>query len=59
MLMAPTITKTAPADASSVARHSERAASLNADGTQKWFIPPFVIPAVIVLLVAGRAIYLS
>lgn len=38
---------------------AERAASLRADGTQQWFIPPFVIPVVIVLLVAGRAIYLS
>jgi hypothetical protein len=32
---------------------------LNADGTLNWFIPPYVIPALIVLLVAARAIWLA
>lgn len=41
------------------ANHSERTASLNSDGTLKWFIPPFVIPALILLLVAARLIWLS
>lgn len=40
-------------------RTTERTVSLKADGTQKWFIPPFVLPAFIIVLVAGRAIYLS
>jgi hypothetical protein len=39
--------------------HSGRAASLNADGTLNWFIPPYVIPALIVLLVAARPIWLA
>lgn len=56
--MSQTIVKTAAEDSSS-ASHAERAASLNEDGTQKWFIPPYVIPAVIVLLIAARALYLS
>lgn len=29
-----------------------RVASLNADGSQKWFIPPYVVPAVIAAGVA-------
>ena len=41
------------------ARTSDRVASLNKDGTLKWFIPPYVIPAVILLLVAIRAVSLS
>jgi hypothetical protein len=38
---------------------SDHIASLNKDGTLNWFIPPYVIPALIILLVAGRAIFLS
>ena len=41
------------------ARTSDRVASLNKDGTLKWFIPPYVIPAVILLLVAARALSLT
>ena len=35
----------------------ESIASLNADGSLKWFIPPYVIPFVIVALVAAHAIW--
>lgn len=38
---------------------TERAASLNADGTLNWFIPPYIIPALITLLIAARAFWLS
>lgn len=57
--MLQSITRTAAGDPSSSASHAERATSLNTDGKQKWFIPPFVLPVVIVFLVAGRAIYLG
>jgi hypothetical protein len=40
-------------------RRSDHIASLNADGTLNWFIPPYVIPTLIILLVAVRAIHLS
>lgn len=33
-----------------------RVASLNADGAQKWFIPPYVIPAFILMLVIAQAV---
>ena len=36
-----------------------RIASLNADGSQKWFIPPYIIPFALVLLVVVRGISLS
>ncbi|WP_156767660.1 hypothetical protein [Candidatus Viadribacter manganicus] len=46
---------TTPApDAASAA---ESIASLNSDGTKKWFIPPYVIPAVILALVTCRALF--
>ena len=35
---------------------SESVASLNLDGAKKWFIPPYVVPDVILALVAGYAI---
>jgi hypothetical protein len=41
------------------ARTSDRVASLNKDGTLKWFIPPYVIPVAVLLLVAARALSLS
>lgn len=34
-------------------------ASLNDDGTLKWFIPPYVIPFVVLALVAARALWLA
>lgn len=52
-------TKTSAPDVPSGGGRTERTASLNADGTQKWFIPPFVLPAFIIVLIAGRAIFLS
>lgn len=36
-----------------------RIASLNADGSQKWFIPPYIIPFALVLLIVVRGISLS
>lgn len=36
---------------------AESIASLNSDGTKKWFIPPYVIPAVILALVISRALF--
>lgn len=39
--------------------HHEPTASLNADGTLNWFIPPYVIPAFVILLVIGRVIWPS
>jgi hypothetical protein len=38
---------------------TERVASLNADGTLKWFIPPYVIPFFILAVVIVRALFLS
>jgi len=35
---------------------NESVASLNRDGSRKWFIPPYVVPGVIVALVAVFAI---
>lgn len=32
-------------------------ASLNSDGTTKWFIPPYVVPAVILALVIATALF--
>lgn len=52
-------TKTSARDVPSGGGRAERTTSLNAKGTQNWFIPPFVLPAFIVLLVAGRAMFLS
>ncbi|MEQ1489161.1 MAG: hypothetical protein ABL932_01290 [Terricaulis sp.] len=46
------MTRSAP-DAASA---DESIASLNSDGTKKWFIPPYVIPAVILALVIYRAL---
>jgi hypothetical protein len=47
------------AKTSNPANSAERTASLNADGSLKWFIPPYVIPGLIVVLVAARVIWLS
>lgn len=38
---------------------SDHVASLNDDGTPNWFIPPFVIPFVVLALVAARAFWLA
>ncbi len=38
---------------------SNHVASLNDDGTRKWFIPPYVIPFVVLALVAARAFWLA
>jgi hypothetical protein len=40
-------------------RTSQNVTSLNYDGSLKWFIPPYVIPFVILALVAARALWLS
>ena len=32
-------------------------ASLNSDGAKNWFIPPYVVPGVILALVAAYAVY--
>lgn len=44
---------------SSSAIRSETIASLNADGSPNWFIPPYIIPALMVLVIAARVIWLS
>jgi hypothetical protein len=44
------------ADNSHAAPASERVASLNSDGTLKWFIPPYIIPLTIALLVFAAAL---
>lgn len=33
-----------------------RVASLNADGGPRWFIPPYVIPVFILILVVAQAV---
>jgi len=34
-------------------------ASLNHDGTVKWFIPPYIVPFVVLALIAMRALWLA
>lgn len=36
---------------------NESVASLNRDGSKKWFIPPYVVPGVILALVVVYAIF--
>jgi hypothetical protein len=59
MLMPQPNAKTSHLATSSGANDAERTASLNADGSLNWFIPPYVIPAFIVLLVAARSFWLA
>jgi hypothetical protein len=59
MLMSQSNTKPAHPATSSGANSAERTASLNSDGSLKWFIPPYVIPAFIILLVAARSFWLA
>lgn len=42
--------------AAEAAPAAESIASLNGDGTKRWFIPPYVIPAVLLVIVAARAL---
>lgn len=35
----------------------ENISSLNSDGTRNWFIPPYVIPAVMLVLVTARVLF--
>lgn len=51
--------KTSAKDLSSGVARAENIASLNADGSPNWFIPPYVIPALIALVIAARMIWLS
>ena len=48
-----------PFPSQSEVRTSQNVASLNDDGTLKWFIPPYVIPFVILALVSARVLWLA
>jgi hypothetical protein len=51
--------ETSANDRSSSVVRAETIASLNADGSPNWFIPPYIIPALMALVIAARVIWLS
>lgn len=56
---APAVEFIMPVSSHSNADNSTKVASLNDDGTLKWFIPPYVIPFVVLALVVARGFWLA